>query len=132
MWETWEWEITQLGWRRSGTWLRLSFLSHSVKGGGWTRRPRAVLHEHSWCPEDTEKLLKWPAGFGNPQIQDKFYIKNYCFGAPVWLSGWASAFGSGRDPRVLGLSPAWSSLPCMEPVSPSACVSASLCVSHDK
>ena len=26
-------------------------------------------------------------------------------GTPEWLSGWASAFSSGRDPRVLGLSP---------------------------
>ena len=30
---------------------------------------------------------------------------------PEWLSGWASAFGSGRDPRVLGLNPVSGSLP---------------------
>ena len=35
------------------------------------------------------------------------------------------AFGSGRDPGVLGSSPHWA--PCMEPASPSA--SLSLCVS---
>ena len=27
-------------------------------------------------------------------------------GAPGWLSGWVSAFGSDRDPKVLELSPA--------------------------
>ena len=32
------------------------------------------------------------------------------WGTPGWLSGWASAFGSGRDPRVLGLSSASGSL----------------------
>ena len=33
----------------------------------------------------------------------------YC-GAPGWLSGWASAFGSGHDPGVLGSSPTLGSL----------------------
>ena len=46
---------------------------------------------------------------------------------PGWFSGWASAFGSGCDPRVLGLNPTLGS--CREPDSPSSCVSASLCVS---
>ena len=40
-----------------------------------------------------------------------------------------SAFGSGRDPGVLGTSPYQA--PCMDPASPSACVSASLRVSHE-
>ena len=31
-------------------------------------------------------------------------------GTLEWLSGWASAFGSGHDPRVLGLSPPLDSL----------------------
>ena len=48
---------------------------------------------------------------------------------PGWLSGGVSAFGSGPDPRVPGSSPASGS--CMGPTSPSACVSASLCVSHE-
>ena len=30
---------------------------------------------------------------------------NHRVGAPGWLSDWASAFGPGRDPGVLGLSP---------------------------
>ena len=49
-------------------------------------------------------------------------IKNLIIGAPGWLSGKASAFGSGHDP-VLHL------VPHREPTSPSAYVSASLCVS---
>ena len=31
-------------------------------------------------------------------------------GTPGWLSGWASAFGSERDPGVPGSSPTWSLL----------------------
>ena len=48
-------------------------------------------------------------------------------GIPGWLRGLAPAFGPGRDPGVLGSSPALGSL--HEPASPSACVSASLSVS---
>ena len=45
---------------------------------------------------------------------------------PEWLSGWASAFGSGHDPGVLESSPASVSSQgaCFSP----AYVSASLCV----
>ena len=46
---------------------------------------------------------------------------------PGWLSGQVSAFGSGHDPTVLGSSPTSGS--CREPTFPSACVSASFCVS---
>ena len=42
-------------------------------------------------------------------------------GAPAWFSGWASAFGSGRDPWVLGLSPATGS-------PQGACLSLCLCL----
>ena len=56
-------------------------------------------------------------------------MKGHRAGAPGWLSGWASAFGSGHDLRVPGSSPASGSL--QEPASPSACVSASLYVSHE-
>ena len=48
-------------------------------------------------------------------------------GMPGWLSGWASAFGSGRDPGIWDLVP--HQAPCGEPASPSAYVSASLSVS---
>ena len=37
-------------------------------------------------------------------------VQNSCRGSPGWLSGCASAFGSGSDPRVLGSSPTSGSL----------------------
>lgn len=92
--ETWAWEITQLGLRRSVTWLRLSFPNHSIKGGSWTRWPRAALYKLGRFSENTEKLLKWLAEFGNPLIQDKFYIKNYYFKQDYntihWRNKWYS------------------------------------------
>ena len=48
-------------------------------------------------------------------------------GMPRWLSGLVSAFGSGHDPGVLGSVPHQD--PCREPASPSAYISAFLCVS---
>ena len=38
------------------------------------------------------------------------FYKNKIIRTPGWLSGWVSAFYSGRDPRVLGSSPASGSL----------------------
>ena len=46
-------------------------------------------------------------------------------GIPGWRSGLEPAFGSGRDPGDPGSNPTSGSR-CMEPASPSACVSASL------
>ena len=51
----------------------------------------------------------------------KFFL-NCSMGTPGWLSGWASAFSSGWDPRVLGS-------PHREPASLSLPVSLPLCVS---
>ena len=48
-------------------------------------------------------------------------------GIPGWCSGLVPVFGPGRDPGDLGLNPTLGSR-CMEPASPSACVSASLSV----
>ena len=57
------------------------------------------------------------------------HIKKWDLGIPGWLKDLAPAFGPGRD---LG-SPGWYQVPhlapCVEPASPSACVSASLCIS---
>ena len=52
------------------------------------------------------------------------YKKSF-LGIPGWLSGLAPAFGPGRDPGVPGSNPTSGSR-CMEPASPSACVSTSL------
>ena len=49
---------------------------------------------------------------------------SFC-GIPGWCSGLVPAFGPGRDPGDPGSNPTSSSR-CMEPDSPSACVSASL------
>ena len=48
-------------------------------------------------------------------------------GIPGWCSGLVPVFGPGRDPGDLGSNPTLGSR-CMEPASPSACVSASLSV----
>ena len=45
---------------------------------------------------------------------------------PGWLNGWAPAFGSGPDPRIRDRVPPLA--PCEVSASPSACVSASVCV----
>ena len=49
-------------------------------------------------------------------------------GIPGWRRGLAPAFGPGRDPGDPGSNPT-SGFRCMEPASPSACVSASLSLS---
>ena len=49
-------------------------------------------------------------------------------GIPGWHSGLVPAFGPGRDPGDPGSNPTSGSR-CMEPASPSACVSASLFLS---
>ena len=46
-------------------------------------------------------------------------------GIPGWRRGLVPAFGPGRDPGDPGSSPTLGSR-CVEPASPSACVSASL------
>ena len=46
-------------------------------------------------------------------------MKDFILGAWVAQFGQAFALGSGHDPRILGLSPAWGSLLCREPASPS-------------
>ena len=55
-----------------------------------------------------------------PETNITIYIDYTGIGTPGWLSGWASASGSGHDARVLGSSPTSDS--SMEPASPSACL----------
>ena len=54
-----------------------------------------------------------------------FGLKKRQTGIPGWPSGLAPAFGPGHDPGDPGSNPMLGSR-CMEPASPSACVSASL------
>ena len=56
-------------------------------------------------------------------------IRTWHVGIPGWRSGLAPAFGPGRDPGDPGSNPTSGSR-CMEPASPSACVSASLSLSR--
>ena len=64
----------------------------------------------------------------NPGIRNEIEISTN-FGQPGWLSGLAPPSAQGVileiQDRILRRAP------CMEPASPSACVSASLCVSHE-
>ena len=57
-----------------------------------------------------------------------FFHRNPGSGIPGWCSGLAPAFGPGHDPGDPGSSP-MSGSRCMEPASPSACVSAPLSLS---
>ena len=59
---------------------------------------------------------------------NKFSINIAQVGTPRWLSGWAPAFGSGRDPRVLGSSPMLGS---PQGVCFSLCLCLFLCVFHE-
>ena len=61
-------------------------------------------------------------------ISSKEKFKSRSVGIPRWRSGLAPAFGLGRDPGDPGSNPTSGSR-CMEPASPSACVSASLSLS---
>ena len=65
----------------------------------------------------------------NSQVDVTFLEESLARGG--WLSGWVAAFSSGRDPGIQ--DQVLHQAPCMEPASPSACVSASffLCISHE-
>ena len=69
-------------------------------------------------------MRKCSASLAIKEIQ----IKTTMRGIPGWHRGLAPAFGPGRDPGDPGSNPASGSW-CMEPASPSACVSASLSLS---
>ena len=59
-----------------------------------------------------------------------FFLSCIYLGTPGWLSGWAPAFGSGCDLRILESNPAWGSLwgACF---SLCLCLCLSLWVSHE-
>ena len=60
-------------------------------------------------------------------IWDNLQFESIHMGIPGWRSSLVPAFGPGRDPGDPGSNPTSGSR-CMEPASPSACVSASLSV----
>ena len=72
-----------------------------------------------------EKLKSWVSTMGQESAADGLPVKYMSKGIPGWRSGWAPAFGPGRDPGDPGANPTSGSRG-MEPASPSACVSASL------
>ena len=113
---------------------------------------------HDWANLDLDKLsnllnieplIKWESSNLNSDPMQKHTVfttflsifsvvvyrmygtfKERCYiGMPGWLSGWASAFGSGRDPGVLGSSPT-SGLPLDTLFLPLP-MSLPLCVSHE-
>ena len=75
--------------------------------------PSEIIEAREW------KVLK------EKKINFELRIKFCPTGIPGWRSGLAPAFGPGRDPGDPGSNPISGSR-CMEPASPSACVSASL------
>ena len=86
--------------------------------------PSTFLLYYFFCLDYIPLLsARTPFLISNIHLAYKYLIS---IGAPGWLSGWVSAFGSGHDPRVPGLSPTSGSLwgACL-------CLSLSLCVSHE-
>ena len=69
-------------------------------------------------------LFSLPFNYNNKKLS----VNTVIWGIPGWRSGLAPAFGPGRDPGDEGSNPTSGSR-CMEPASPSACVSASLSLS---
>ena len=69
------------------------------------------------------RVMRWSpmSGSSLSRVCLRFFLP----GIPGWCSGLAPAFGPGRDPGDPGSNPTSGSR-CMEPASPSACVSASL------
>ena len=66
--------------------------------------------------------------FSNIEYNTQCSSQVLSLGIPGWRSGLAPAFGPGRDSGDPGSNPTSGSR-CMEPASPSACVSASLSLS---
>ena len=85
----------------------------------------AKLWKEPRCPSKDEWIKKMWSMY---TMEYYSAIRNDKYGIPGWRSGLAPAFGPGRDPGDPGSSPKLGSQ-CMEPASPSACVSASLSLS---
>ena len=68
-------------------------------------------------------------GTSHPHPKTQHGLKMVLGGIPGWLSGLAPAFGPGRDVILESQDGVLHQAPCVEPASPSACISVSLCVS---
>ena len=67
--------------------------------------PRSPQHWTLSCPFDKSYSDRCEVISHGGLNMNFPWLEMSTFGAPGWLSGWASAFGSGPDPRVLGSSP---------------------------
>ena len=78
-----------------------------------------------------KEVMKYFLKFLGNGEGESVWSKVRLLGIPGWRSGFAPAFGPGRDPGDPGSSPTSGSR-CVEPASPSACLclSLSLCDYH--
>ena len=88
---------------------------------------KAVLTLFNVIHQDKIQNLCKISIFNKHEIIGNTEVKNLVCGIPGWRSGSVPAFGPGRDPGDPGSNPTSGSR-CVEPASPSAYVSASLCV----
>ena len=84
---------------RESLWGGLAHVSILDQSLWWKRRDKVALSE----------LVFYFFNGGGERVESfntsiKVLLQGYS-GAPGWLSGWVSPFGSGRDPGVLGSSP---------------------------
>ena len=104
----------------------------SLKAGGQQMlfKEGNGLFQMIFCWQRGKREKKWQQkdclnDYSNKNGQGILALKLLEFGIPGWRSDLAPAFGPGRDPGDPGSNPTLGSR-CMEPASPSACVSASL------
>ena len=104
--------------------------SQALLGTAWPSptfwAPLQPRTQHSGLKTLTKPALL-PSGILH-KCREYLVSKRLMFGIPGWRSGLVPAFGPGRDPGDLGSNPTSGSR-CMEPASPSACVSAPLSLS---
>ena len=88
-------------------------------------------YKKTLMPKDVNSNITYYIKVRNNHLRtrNRLTIRNINIsGTPGWRSGLAPAFRPGRDPGDPGSNPTSGSR-CMEPASPSACVSVSVSVS---
>ena len=90
-----------------------------------------VLDLRSWNLKSRHGFLFFLNNGESPINRSRRKSRKSKQGMLGWLSVWAPALGSGRDPGIR--DQVLHRAPCEEPASPSACVSAflSVCASHE-